>query len=1534
VPKGKTQAVTDPLAPFSGATRRWFRGSLGEPTRAQALAWDHIAHGRSVLLSAPTGSGKTLAAFLYAIDRLSFGPAPSSPSEALRVLYVSPLKALAVDVERNLRAPLAGIDALASHDGERVRPVTVGVRTGDTSTKERAAHIKSPPDILVTTPESLYLMLSGRARKVLASIDTVIVDEIHQLAGEKRGAHFFLSLERLEALREAARPTCPKLLRIGLSATQKPLELVAEVLGGRHGDAPREIAIEAAPSDKRYRVVVGVPEGAFVGEGALDPDERRAMSAWPKLHARLYETLMAKRSTMIFVNSRRLAERLASALNDLDAETRPLAEGEVRPPLALAHHGSLAHAAREEIEDKLKRGELRAIVATSSLELGIDMGAVDQVVQIESPPSVASGIQRIGRAGHSVGAVSEGLLLPKHKADLLAAVAAKRAIEEGDIEPTRAPKNPLDVLAQQIVAIVATGLSIADIEAPEPVHVDTLFSLVRRAAAFGELPRTAFDGVLDMLSGRYPSADFSELRPRLTWDRRTGLLRPRPFAKKLAVLNAGTIPERGLYGVFLDRGGEEGAGPKSRRVGELDEEMVFELREGDTFFLGASSWKVTDISKDRVLVVPAPGTEGRPPFWHGDKLGRAMTFGTRIGGLTRELASRDEDDARAFLETTLGIEPEGARVLAEYVHQGLREAGHVPTDKTIVVERFQDELGDHRICVLSPFGARVHAPWSIAIRAAISAVRDGDVEAVYSDDGITLRVPEGDAPPALDTLLHDPVAVVDLVTREVGHTALFAARFREAAGRALLLPKRTPGKRTPLWALRKKASDLMAVASRFPEFPLMLEVHRECLADAFDMPGLVSVLEGIKARKIAVRVVDTKVPSTFAKSLLFSFVGNFLYDGDAPLAERRAQALLVDPDELRALLGEGEMRKLLDPKLSDALEDELQRRSFRLGSADALHDLLLYVGDLSRHEVRARFTTREGAEEAIAELLRDKRATEVRIAEELRLVAVEDASRYRDGLGVVLPHGIPLVFLEKSSDPRVSLFARYARTHSPFSARTIGARYGLSIDAVVQAFEPLVRDGRVAQGAFLPEGDGSPEYADREILKALRRRTLFALRHEVAPVEAAVFARFSLAWHGVAPVHEGPKERERSSADPDRLLEAIERLEACPLPLSVLEGDVLPARVPGYRPWDLDALLASGEVRWEGIEALGTNDGRIALTLGENADTLGRRPTDVPISELAEKVLALFEARGALFFHDVSRAMGGFPNDLAAALHELVWAGHLTNDTLEPLRSAFAATHSDRRKTRPSRSLARTARRAVLPGTEGRFSVRPRELAATPTERRTALTRRLLERHGVLLREALGYEGVAGGFSALYDVLSALEDRGMCRRGYFVEGRGTTQFALPGADDRLRAARESDGDALHWVSAVDPAFAYGAALPFPETRPTAHPTRSAGAHAALVDGVLAAWVSRGGDGLVTFPGAHGGDGRLAADLAARALARVLAALSGRGKRAFSLRTIDGLDATSHPERATFEQHGFQRRGDALVLAHEGRGRADMPEVRP
>jgi ATP-dependent Lhr-like helicase len=1523
------------------------------------MAWASISQGRSTLLSAPTGSGKTLAAFLWAIDRLTFGEEPApvvvpaargkkraaksaamAPTSACRVLYVSPLKALAVDVERNLRAPIAGIAQTASAEGLRGRNVRVGVRTGDTSTKERELLKRSPPDILVTTPESLYLMLTGSARRGLATIDTVIVDEIHQLAGEKRGAHFFLSLERLEALRAASRPDAPKLLRIGLSATQKPLEVTARLLAGHDARGPREVVIAEAPREKVFRVTVTVPEGAFDGQAAEGEERRPESSAWPKLHERLLEAIYAKRSTMIFVNSRRLAERLAAALNDLAAELAG-ENPETYPPLALAHHGSLARAAREEIEEKLKRGELRAIVATSSLELGIDMGAVDQVVQVESPPSIAAGIQRIGRAGHQVGAVSEGLVLPKHKADLLAATAAKRAIETGDIEPTRVPKNPLDVLAQQVVAIVATGISIEDAEEPPPIPADTVFALVRGTETFATLPRSAFDGVLDMLSGRYPSTDFSELRPRLSWDRRTGLLTARPFARRLAVLNAGTIPERGLYGVFLE-GSADPEKKRSLRVGELDEEMVFELREGDTFFLGASAWKVVDITRDQVIVNPADGARGRPPFWHGDRLGRAKSFGARIGELSRAIASREEAEARTYLEKDVGLDPSSAELLAGYVHEGMATLGDSPSDKTLVIERFQDELGDHRVCILSPFGARVHAPWAVAIRATLSGFRDGDIEAVYSDDGITLRVPEGDGPPPLEALALDPDTVNEIVTAEVGHTALFAARFREAAGRALLLPKRTPGKRTPLWALRKKSSDLLAVASRYPDFPLMLEVHRECLQDAFDMTGLTELLEEIRARKVRVRVVDTKTPSAFSKSLLFSFVANFLYDGDAPLAERRAQALLVDPEELRALLGEAELRKLLDPDIARALEDELLRLKYPLTTRDGLHDLLLLLGDLSLAEVTARFEEPDGAgaaERAIAELVEERRIAKVRIARETRLVAAEDAARYRDALGVVLPPGLPQALLGPTVDAKKGIFSRYARTHAPFSSGVLAARYALSVSSVEETLDALVLEGRLATGAFLAVPDGTREYADREVLRALRRRNVFALRKEIEPVTAAAYARFALGWHGVSPLEE-PDEHEREPrekkapkrADADRLLEAIARLEGYPLPFTSLERDILPARVPGFRPWDLDALMAQGEIVWRGVEALGPSDGRIALYLPEGDSLIARAPeaqVREALSPLAHRVLEHLETRGASFFQEITRSLGGFPNDLAEALHELVWAGFVTNDTLEPLRSAFASAESDKKssRARPRPGHARSARRALLPGTEGRFSARRDhdlgvrgERAPTETERRTALTKRVLERHGVLLREAVLHEGIAGGFSALYDVLAALEDRGLARRGYFVEGRGTAQFAVPGADDRLRASRESTGDALYWLAAVDPANPYGSAIGWPETRDSARPSRSAGAHVALVDGALAAWISKSFDVAVTFPGSYAQDARLAAEACAKALARVVA--SSAGPRGIGLRTVDGVPANEHPERAAFERHGFALRRDLLSIVRK------------
>ncbi|MGE5049078.1 MAG: DEAD/DEAH box helicase, partial [Deltaproteobacteria bacterium] len=819
-----------PSRVFHEPVTRWFEGSFPSPTRAQALGWPPILAGQSTLLLAPTGSGKTLAAFLTAIDRLMF-TAPPSKKARCRVVYVSPLKALAVDVERNLRAPLAGI----AQRGGALHLPAVGIRTGDTPASERAQMLRAPPDILITTPESLYLMATSQAREILRSVETVIVDEIHSLVATKRGAHLFVSLERLQWLAQR------DLQRIGLSATQRPLDEVARLLGGGEPAGKkwkaRPVTIVDAGSKRQLEVRVEVPVEDMAKLGELDPElpsgpasqgpQRR--SIWPSIHPRLLELIRAHRSTMIFVNSRRLAERLAGALNEL-------AGAEV----ALAHHGSVARDKRQEMEDRLKRGALPAIVATSSLELGIDMGAVDLVVQIESPPSIASGLQRIGRASHHVGGVPKGVVFPKHRGDLLCSAAAAAGMALGQVEETFYPRNPLDVLAQQIVAIASDGVW----------KVDDVFALVRRAAPFADLPRASFEGVLDMLSGRYPSDEFAELRPRLTWDRIAGTLRAREGAARVAVANAGTIPDRGLYGVFLAT-----ADGKQRRVGELDEEMVFESREGDVFVLGASSWRIEEITQDKVMVSPAPGQPGKMPFWHGDRPGRPLEFGMHVGRLSRELARAPKARALQRLRAD-GLDERAARNLLEYLHDQADATGEVPSDETVIVERYVDDMGDFRVCVLTPFGARIHAPWTTAVVRRIEADRGLEVETMWSDDGMVFRVPEADAPPEVELFFPKAEEVEDLVVQALGTTSLFAARFRENAARALLLPRRHPGRRSPLWAQRKRARDLLQVASRYGSFPLLLETYRECLRDVFDLPGLQETLRRVQDRRLRVVTVD------------------------------------------------------------------------------------------------------------------------------------------------------------------------------------------------------------------------------------------------------------------------------------------------------------------------------------------------------------------------------------------------------------------------------------------------------------------------------------------------------------------------------------------------------------------------------------------------------------------------------------------------------------------------------------------------------
>ena len=1460
----------DPLAFAASPTRAWFGEAFEAPTRAQRSGWPPIADGRSTLLLAPTGSGKTLSAFLAAIDRLMFRM-PAEPEPGVRVLYVSPLKALGVDIERNLRAPLAGIRSAAERLGVDYRWPEVGIRTGDTSSVERRRLVRSPPEILITTPESLYLMLTSRARETLRTVETVILDEIHAVAAGKRGVHLALSLERLEWERRIVdgdgAPT--PLQRIGLSATQRPLEEIARLLGGfdvPRGDTDRpsrtrqvEIVNAAGPKAFEVRVEVPVEDMAELGEPVEDgiPDGPVAggpprRSIWPSIHPRLVELIRAHRSTLIFVNSRRLAERLSDAINELADEE-----------IALAHHGSIAPSARSDIEDRLKAGRLPALVATSTLELGIDMGAIDLVIQIESPPSVASGIQRFGRSGHSVGEISRGVIFPKYRLDLVACSAVAEHIEAGNVESTRYPRNCLDVLAQQIVATVAMG----------PCRADDLFRLVRGAAPYAELSRSSFEGVLDMLSGRFPSDDFRDLRPRLTWDRIDGTLSARRGAHMLSVTSGGTIPDRGLYGVFL-------AGTdRPVRVGELDEEMVFESREGDVFILGASSWRIEEITVDRVLVSPAPGEPGKMPFWRGEGPGRPLEFGQAIGRLCRELSEGDHGEAVDRLESRHGLDERAARNLLELLREQVEATGVVPSDRAIVVERFTDEVGDECVAVLSPFGSPVHAPWAMAVSATLRRERGLEVDVMWSDDGIVYRLPAVDEPPPDRHFLPEPDEVRDLVTEELAGTALFASRFRENAARALLLPRRRPGKRTPLWAQRRRASDLLKAVADHADFPIVLETYRQCLRDEFDLEGLLDLLEGIRERRVRLVPVESRTPSPFAASLRFGYVANFLYEGDAPLAERRAHALTLDHARLLELLGEPELRELLDP---EAVED-VARLAARLDDrrplrdADDVHDLLLSLGDLTTAEVMERRGGESGppvddVSRWLAALEEARRAVRIRLAGDERWIAAEDAGRYRDALGVAPPPGLPSAFLEPVDAPLTDIIGRWARGRGPFRAAEAAAQFGLGGAVVERGLEDLAERGRVLPGHFLPGGRGR-EWCDADVLRRIKRRSLARLREAVEPVEAPALARFLYGWHGL----------ERTRRGERNLREALRQLQGAPIPASDLESSVLPARIADYDPRDLDALGTSGEIVWRGVGSLPGGDGRVALYLRDQYALLAP-PPEPPGAELHHDVLEALTGSGGVFFDDLLASTGAFPPDLLEALWDLVWAGCVTNDTLAPLRSRI---EGERRRGRRGEG-----RRGPRPGSEGRWSLLPAvagEDGPSSTERAAALTAQLLERHGVLTRDAVASEGVGGGFSAVYPVLKQMEEAGRVRRGYFVEGLGGAQFALRGAEDRLRRRPDDEERHLAVLASNDPANPWGAALDWPgDTRP--RPGRRAGSHVILVDGALRAWVSRSGARVLTF---------LPEDRAERA-ACVDGVLEGlrrlarrRGRRALMLREVDG-----------------------------------------
>jgi ATP-dependent helicase Lhr and Lhr-like helicase len=1488
---------------FSGPTRAWFTGAFAAPTPAQDEGWDAIAEGKHVLLSAPTGSGKTLAAFLWALDRLATEPTPTDEKQRCRVLYVSPLKALAYDVERNLQAPLTGMAIEAQRAGLPLPDIRIGARTGDTPADERRALVRHPPDILVTTPESLYLLLTSQARAALAGVETVIVDEIHAVASTKRGSHLALTLERLEQLVVEMRGEGATFQRIGLSATQRPLSEVGKFLGGLTDGKFRPVTIVDAHMPKEFdiQIVVPVEDMAQLGKPMLDkidgavinpeiatsPEARH--SIWPALQAELLHLIRAHKSTLVFVNNRRLAERIAASINELADEQ-----------LARAHHGSIAREQRLEIEDALKAGNLPALVCTSTLELGIDMGSVDLVVCVESPPSVASGLQRIGRAGHQVGVASRGRIFPKFRGDLVVSAVTVAAMKQGAIETTRVPRIPLDVLAQQIVA-KAVGVM------PAAVPVAEFKAMARNSYPYAEISDDAFDGVLDMLSGRYPSDEFAELKPRLTWDRATDTITARPAARMLAVISGGTIPDRGLYGVFT---------PDNSRVGELDEEMVFESRVGEIFLLGATSWRIEDITRDKVIVTPAPGTPGKMPFWKADIAGRPVELGKKLGKFIADLDTTSNDTLRE----ECGLDERGIVNLRAYIADQ-REAsqGLVPTDKQIVVERFRDELGDWRLCILSPFGSRVHAPWAMAIEARLRDQFEIEAQLMWTDDGIALRVPEADEPPPLEWINIDPDQIEDLVVAELGRSGVFAARFRENAARALLLPRRRPGQRTPLWQMRQRSADLLAVASNYGSFPILLETYRECLRDAFDVPALQEILRDIQQRKIRVTPVDTPLPSPFASGLANAYVASFLYDGDAPMAERRAQALTLDRRLLAELVGSEELRELLDADALAALEDDLQGLSEKrkVGTVDQTHDLLRRVGDLSLAELQQRSVHPGDTEDLAQELLDSRRALKVRVAGEDRLIAVEDAGRYRDALGTALPVGVPEAFLAYTPDALLQLVRRWARTHGPFVREEPSLRFGVPVELVDTVLDELEGSERIVRGEFRPGGAGL-EFCDAEVLRQLRQRSLAALRKQVAAVDTDTYARFLPHWQGLGSTTSGL----------DRAYEAIAQLQGVAIPASVLERDVLSTRVQDYSPRLLDDLLASGEILWVGAGPLGGSDGKVMLFRRDQAPLLRAfLPTqssasaggrvDKPSDKEHVRIREMLQRRGACFFTDLR---GDDDKTSLDALWDLVWAGEVTNDTFAPVRALSAARRAGtggRAGNRP-----RPGRLAALgpPTAAGRWSLTHNddEGESGPSKERvaTAMASALLERYGVVTRGAVRAEGVTGGFAAVYAALKAMEEGGRIRRGYFVEGLGGAQFALPGAVERLRSETNEDTNEFRAVAlaATDPANPFGIALPWP----VRGPQRAAGAFVIAVDGRPVLYLEKGGRTLVDLTAedaadtadAESTDERLAA--AAHALSDLVE--NGRFRRLALTKYPDALERHLLDAGFTASPKGLTRYG--------------------
>lgn len=1492
--------------PFSQAGDTWFRDNFEAATEVQARGWPLIASGQNGLLLAPTGSGKTLAAFLWSLDHLQSNP-DLLAQRGFKIVYVSPLKALVYDVERNLRAPLIGLQRTRERLSLESHLINVDIRTGDTSQKDRARMLRDPGDILITTPESLYLMLSSRVREHFAATQLVILDEVHVLAGTKRGAHLAVSLERLSELADQD----PQ--RIGLSATVRPAKAVASFLGGYRpveiidttmppkielsvgfrddllADETSEREEELASAevddddielelDDDFDLDEDAPDGSILGALYKKDLPSGRPSHLPTLAPKLLQLIREHQTTIVFVNSRGATERLTQTINELAGED-----------ISLAHHGSMSHERRENVEEALKTGTIDAIVATSSLELGVDMGSVDLVIQLESPGAVSRGLQRIGRAGHGVGETSRGILIPKFKTDMIECACVAKLMQEAKIESIRTMTNPLDVLTQQLVSICGQGER----------GVDELKALVRQSQPFASISDAAFDGVLEMACGHYPSTEFSDLRPHLDWDRERDVIVPRRSALKISQSNAGTIPDRGLYTVRL--------GPKGPRLGELDEEMVFEAREGQTFVLGASTWRIEEITRDQVIVSPAPGEPGTLPFWHGSGPGRPYDLGIAIGELLAAVASRPVAERATYLRENYPLESQVAADIATLVNEELEATGLVPTHRQVVVERFMDELGDDRICILAPFGTAVNAPWAMALESMLSKEHGFDVQALWSDDGISLTLVNEGQPleTDIDRWLPDPDEIEDLIIEQLSHTALFAGTFRENAGRALLLPRKYPGKRTPLWAQRLKSQKLLAVAKNYSDFPIVLETYRTCLRDIFDIETLKTLLAKLRDRTLSIREVETDTASPLARSLVFDYVAAWIYEGDAPLAERRAQALTLDRNLLRDLLGHAELRDLLDIEAIEEIYRELQaiEPEHQASHPDALQDLVRRLGDLSSDELSERSTSE--ALDSLDALAQSRRLIELRITGEPRWVVAQEAGLYRDALGVVPPAGLPSAYLGETERALEQLVSRYARTHTPFTSADVANRFGLRSEQVEPILEGLRAQRLIESGAFLPNGS-QREWCTPDILRRIRRRSLAKLRGAVEPVAPAALQRFVLEWQGLG------------RAKSQQLHEVLLQLEGLALPMSELETKILPARLPNYESRDLDLLTSTGEWVWVGAQSLRRKDGLIQFYRSDRLERLYAAPSAyIPPSELHGLLLRHLSERGASFLFNLrSAAQGHRLEDVTEALWDLVWAGLITNDTLSPLRGLAKGSNAKRR-----------GRRQTSQNAGGRWSLVDSFIfePASPTERHHHWAQLFLRRYGIVLRDMCKEEPTPIAYGQIYPIFKAMEEVGRVQRGYFIEEIEGIQFAMPGLTDDLR--RKPDPNlppVIVTLSARDPANLYGRVIAWPQTGTSDKaPRREAGASVVLIQGEPALWLSPNAQRLLTFPKVlEQWDESTVSEAAARLI-------EAHGiKRDVVLEEIDGGAASEHIFANILERLGAKLHPNGLLfssgLRHAGR----------